>query len=174
MATNQNKNDDEKYPGYPHYPAGEDITNPQNDFEQVNVRPEDLGPNARHNSVEQRADPLPKPKTDSDPIDPDADVTPEDREALSAAYQNRDMEDPDEEEGQLDEVDEDGDPLNEISDDYGHTGADLDVPGSAQDDAMENIGEEDEENNYYSLGADKEDNLESDDTGGTGDQGARV
>jgi len=171
---NENKNDAQEFPGYPHYPASEDITNPENDFQKINVRPEDLGPNGRHNSVEQRADPLPDPKTDSDPLDPDADVTPEDREMLSAAYQSRDMEDPDEEEGMLDEVDDDGDPLNEISDDYGHTGADLDVPGSAADDANENIGEEDEENNYYSLGGDKEDNLESDDTGGVGDQGARV
>lgn len=166
---NQNKNDDKKYPGYPHYPASEDITNPVNDFEKTNVKPDDLGPNGRHNSVEQRADPLPTPKSAGDDTDPESSVTPEDREMLSAAYQNRDMDDPDEEESQLDEVDRDGDPLNEVSGDYGHTGADLDVPGSAQDDAMENIGEEDEENNYYSLGADKEDNLESDDSGGLGE-----
>lgn len=171
---NNNQNDDQKYPGYPHYPASEDITNPDNDFQKVNVNPDDMGPNARHNSLEQRADPLPQPKTSSDPLDLDADVTPEDREMLTAAFQNRDMDDPNEEEVQIDEVDNDGDPLNELSGDYGHTGADLDVPGSAADDANENIGEEDEENNYYSLGGDKEDNLESDDTGGVGDQGARV
>ncbi|MBA3706146.1 MAG: hypothetical protein H0W84_09675 [Bacteroidetes bacterium] len=34
------------------------------------------------------------------------------------------------------------------------TGDDLDVPGSELDDDQENIGEEDEENNYYSLGGD--------------------
>ncbi len=33
----------------------------------------------------------------------------------------------------------------------------LDVPGSELDDDMEDIGEEDEENNYYSLGGDKDD-----------------
>ncbi|GAO41588.1 hypothetical protein [Flavihumibacter petaseus] len=33
----------------------------------------------------------------------------------------------------------------------------LDVPGSELDDDMEDIGEEDEENNYYSLGGDKKD-----------------
>ena len=38
-------------------------------------------------------------------------------------------------------------------------GDDLDVPGSAADDAMEEIGSEDEENNYYSL-SDNSDNHE--------------
>ncbi|WP_027376257.1 hypothetical protein [Kaistella palustris] len=38
-------------------------------------------------------------------------------------------------------------------------GDDLDVPGSAADDAMEEIGSEDEENNFYSL-SDNEDNHE--------------
>ena len=36
----------------------------------------------------------------------------------------------------------------------------LDVPGSELDDADENIGEEDEENNYYSLGGDDHDALD--------------
>ncbi len=34
------------------------------------------------------------------------------------------------------------------------TGDDLDIPGSELDDAEEKIGSEDEENNYYSLGDD--------------------
>lgn len=34
------------------------------------------------------------------------------------------------------------------------SGGDLDVPGSELDDAQEQIGNEDEENNYYSLGGD--------------------
>ena len=34
------------------------------------------------------------------------------------------------------------------------SGNDLDIPGSELDDDMENIGSEDEENNYYSLGGD--------------------
>jgi len=41
-------------------------------------------------------------------------------------------------------------------------GNDLDVPGSELDDADEIIGEEDEENNYYSLGGDNHDALEED------------
>jgi hypothetical protein len=38
----------------------------------------------------------------------------------------------------------------------------LDVPGSELDDEMELIGDEDEENNYYSLGGDDHNDLEED------------
>lgn len=38
----------------------------------------------------------------------------------------------------------------------------LDVPGAELDDADEAIGEEDEENNYYSLGGDNHSNLDED------------
>lgn len=41
-------------------------------------------------------------------------------------------------------------------------GEDLDVPGAELDDSDEVIGEEDEENNYYSLGGDAHDDLEED------------
>jgi|SRR5882724_1242751 len=41
-------------------------------------------------------------------------------------------------------------------------GEDLDVPGSELDDNDEAVGEEDEENNYYSLGGDNHDDLEED------------
>ena len=42
------------------------------------------------------------------------------------------------------------------------SGGDLDVPGSELDDPQENIGNEDEENNYYSLGGDDHENLDED------------
>ena len=42
------------------------------------------------------------------------------------------------------------------------SGSDLDVPGSELDDIQENIGSEDEENNYYSLGGDDHDDLDED------------
>jgi len=48
----------------------------------------------------------------------------------------------------LDSTDDDGEKLNESSD---MSGNDLDVPGSEDDDADEEIGEEDEENNSYSI-----------------------
>ena len=50
----------------------------------------------------------------------------------------------------LDNTDEDGDTLNEMSVADDVTGEDLDVPGSEEDDEDEIIGEEDEENNGYS------------------------
>jgi len=39
---------------------------------------------------------------------------------------------------------------------------DLDVPGSELDDKNEKLGEEDEENNYYSLGGDRHESQEED------------
>lgn len=51
----------------------------------------------------------------------------------------------------LDNTDFDGEPLNEGSFKKDVAGDDLDVPGSHLDDANEQIGEEDEENNQYSV-----------------------
>ncbi|HET9825986.1 MAG TPA: hypothetical protein VFP87_11660 [Chitinophagaceae bacterium] len=54
----------------------------------------------------------------------------------------------------LDNTDNEGTPLNEKSSFNAVSGSDLDVPGSEDDDPNEDIGEEDEENNPYSLGGD--------------------
>jgi len=48
--------------------------------------------------------------------------------------------------------------LTEFGDEF--PDLDLDIPGSELDDDMENIGSEDEENNYYSLGGDDHLDLE--------------
>jgi hypothetical protein len=42
------------------------------------------------------------------------------------------------------------------------SGSDLDVPGSELDDLLEDIGDEDEENNFYSLGGDDHEELDED------------
>jgi len=42
-------------------------------------------------------------------------------------------------------------------------GPDLDIPGAELDDSSEAIGEEDQENNYYSFGSDRHEDLEEDD-----------
>ena len=42
------------------------------------------------------------------------------------------------------------------------TGSNLDIPGSELDDEQENVGNEDEENNYYSIGGDDHNNLDED------------
>jgi hypothetical protein len=44
------------------------------------------------------------------------------------------------------------------------SGIDLDVPGSELDDEEELIGNEDEENNYYSLGGDDHNDLDEDES----------
>src|SRR5205809_4004840 len=54
----------------------------------------------------------------------------------------------------LEDKDMDGQLLNEAED---FSGKDLDVPGQEMDDVNEEIGEEDEENNEYSLGGDNHD-----------------
>jgi hypothetical protein len=43
-------------------------------------------------------------------------------------------------------------------------GSKLDVPGSELDDEQENVGSEDEENNYYSIGGDRHNDLEESDS----------
>jgi hypothetical protein len=57
--------------------------------------------------------------------------------------------------------DEDGKPIKGAGNKM-QLGEDLDVPGAELDDQDEQIGEEDEENNYYSLGGDDHDDLEED------------
>jgi hypothetical protein len=42
------------------------------------------------------------------------------------------------------------------------SGGDLDIPGAELDDKQEEIGSEDEENNYYSIGGDNHNDLEED------------
>jgi hypothetical protein len=52
------------------------------------------------------------------------------------------------------------DKARDFEDDF--SGDDLDVPGSELDDEQESIGNEDEENNYYSIGGDNHNDLEED------------
>lgn len=62
--------------------------------------------------------------------------------------------------GQMKERNEITDTMNEKSFEDDLVGDDLDVPGSEMDDADEIIGNEDEENNYYSIGGDNHNSLE--------------
>lgn len=90
---------------------------------------------------------MPDPKDIKEEM-PDAEISPEERALLDAAGED------DEERGlhraELDDRDDDGELLNEVSAATDKSGRDLDVPGSEDDDDMEDIGEEDEENNSYS------------------------
>lgn len=79
----------------------------------------------------------------------DADILPEEKALLDAA--GEDDEERDLRATELDTTDDDGEPLNELSSANAGSGSDLDVPGSEDDDTNEEIGEEDEENNSYSV-----------------------
>lgn len=86
----------------------------------------------------------------------DTNVSKEEKKVLTDAAEKMPTQDEDNlANAQLDQQDEDGDFLNERTD---LSGSELDVPGSEQDDANEEIGEEDEENNAYSLDDEDEDN----------------
>ncbi len=157
----QNKKDQQEkdFPGYPSYPASDDVTNQDNREDFGTLHPTDKN-STTGEAVEQRAAGLPRAGNSDDGDVSEADVTDEDIAMLTAADQNRDMDDPDAEEPLLDTTDDDGDPLNEPMGSYGTAGADLDVPGSELDEGNEDIGEEDEENNYYSLGGDEKSNID--------------
>ena len=102
----QQADDKEKtdLPGYPTYPANEDIYNQYQ--KKMDVNPEDI-------SVMKESD-----ETNTD-----------------ESWEEKEVE------GEL-------------------LSGDLDVPGSELDDEQEKIGNEDEENNYYSIGSDNHNDLE--------------
>lgn len=143
MTDNKNSEEEKDFPGYPHYPASEDIMNVEGqeridaDVEDIarskNILSSDLPPRTavdNQTSIENETDIEAEPN--------DADVTAEDLIALEGT---------------------DTDPAKV---DLLEGENDLDIPGAENDDANEEIGEEDEENNYYSLGGDAHENLEED------------
>jgi hypothetical protein len=91
----------------------------------------------------------------------EGDVTADERSTLSNIDRRRaDSEDEVLRESALDTVDDDGDPLNEKGLNSDEAGDDLDIPGAEADDADEELGEEDEENNDYSLSDNNDDEPE--------------
>jgi len=160
----ENANDekiDQDFPGYPHYPAREDIMDKRTDSHRVDEDVENL-PNsnnktgvgqrfsATNNNTERARDAMtPQPGLGDDDLDlkpgTEGDVNDDDLAALNSTDN------------------EIGTPQNVTNEDLN---TDLDIPGSELDDANEEIGEEDEENNYYSLGGDQHENLEEDPAGG--------
>jgi len=131
---------DEEFPGYPKYPAQEDIVNRA---ERVSMDTEGA-PIENAESLDTDVKPIKivkgKKKSESD-------VTKDDLIALKGEENNFEGDD---------EVLEDRVyPLD-------FTGKDLDVPGTELDDAAEATGNEDEENNIYSLGGENHEDLEED------------
>jgi hypothetical protein len=146
------ENSDQEFPGYPYYPAKDDIMHPVNRMEKVSPDPENLTRSGAYIDTKNIEKPVSSSldtaaDTDDDLIivpGTEADVTKEDLLILGA--QDIDMDD-----------DEEAIDNRVLS---GELDTGLDVPGGELDDSNEELGEEDEENNYYSLGGDRQENLE--------------
>ena len=86
----------------------------------------------------------------------DTDITAAERETLERSDNYTPTRDEENlQRASMDNKDFEGDALNESSFGSERTGSDLDTSGIDEDDANEEIGEEDEENNQYSLGSDR-------------------
>ena len=142
---------DQDFPGYPHYPAREDIMDKRNDFTKENIDVENL-PNSRNVSgVSQRFSGAQNQQGAEANMDSEDDLDM--KEGTEADVDDDDL-------AILNSTDaEIGRPQNVSNEDITE---DLDVPGSELDDDNEALGEEDEENNYYSLGGDRHESQEED------------
>lgn len=128
----------EKFPGYPQYPSNEDI---MNRARRIDV---DVNTAIEGNTPVQSTDPAQlSPSLGTG--EANSDLTKDDFQALAS-----------------EEIESSGDDeiLANRAWPVDFTGGDLDVPGSEDDDAQEQVGSEDEENNSYSLGSDRHRDLE--------------
>lgn len=157
VAQSNDAKTDQDFPGYPHYPAKEDIMDQRTGSHKVDMDVENLASGRNATGVSQRfmragegnrnqqpGDQAPANENNDDlNIRPgtEADVNEDDLAILNSTN------------------DEIGVPQNVSSEELN---TDLDIPGSELDDDNESIGEEDEENNYYSLGGDRHESQEED------------
>jgi hypothetical protein len=136
--SNRQNNDEERFPGYPLYPSSEDIMNRGKRIDvDVNVAIENIQP--VKNTIPQQSQ-NGNGKTKSD-------LTKDDFQALASEELHGTGDD---------EI------LANRTWPVDFAGEDLDVPGSEEDDAQEAVGSEDEENNSYSIGGDRHEDLEED------------
>lgn len=152
MANTIKGDDGSEFPGYPHYPAKEDIMNAQ-EAERVDMDVENL---SRSKDAAPGLTDIPAKSPPS--VEEDIALTGIDDGVEALAETNAADLTPDDLMA-LGEEDANFETVNKTME------SDLDVPGSEDDDADEDIGEEDEENNYYSLGGDAHENLEEDKAG---------
>lgn len=163
------KSDEEQFPLYPHYPAGEDVYSKNNPGKQVDADVDKITRKTHVTDDDLQA--RNRKEADSAPLEGedlglvsgnDADVTEDDLLGLEAI--DREMNDEDElDEAALDDLNEADDvDAQELDWKNDKTGSDLDIPGEDLDDEGEDIGAEDEENNGYSIGGDRQDSLEED------------
>jgi len=152
-------NEGEEFPGYPHYPPKEDLLNPHMNVERAPIEVEDIsssgiaqGPLVKKSNSPEKQPEVPPLSLDLDDDDleivlgSEADLTPEDLQLLGSDELSADL-------GEDEELKARIFPLDMAA-------SDLDVPGAELDDANEELGEEDEENNPYSIGGDRHEDLE--------------
>ncbi len=140
---------DVNLPGYPHYPPSDDLL-AQHELKRDTTDTENLPASGKSASTPSNTmteeffnvDQITGSEETIPSLGPN-DITPDDLLALGDI--NLAMDGGDDE--QL---------LNRVHP-LDATAGDLDIPGSELDDAAEAIGEEDEENNFYSLGGDQHD-----------------
>ena len=142
---------DQDFPGYPHYPAREDIMDKRNDFTKENVGVENL-PNSKNLSgINQRFVTGQNSESAEGPMAAEDDLRI--KEGGGGDVDDDDLAVLNSTDGEI------GRPQNVTNEELE---SDLDIPGSELDDENEKIGEEDEENNYYSLGGDRHESQEED------------
>jgi hypothetical protein len=133
---------------------------------QENIVPMPMGELADDtiSSADEEGDELFEDDEEEPEDDPDSDVSEAEKEDLEKTANELPTEDDALlREAELDDTDEEGDPLNEGSSRNRGSGSDLDIPGAEDDDDDEATGNEDEENNEYSLGGDNHDDIPADD-----------
>jgi len=136
--------EEEEFPGYPLYPAGEDIMN--------RSKRVDVDINTALENNQPLKDEVSKPNAPNlGTSEKNSDLTSDDFQALAS-----------------DEIEFTGDDevLTNRPWPVDFAAEDLDIPGSEEDDAREQIGAEDEENNPYSIGGENHEDLEEDRSGG--------
>lgn len=172
VKRSKDENIDKDFPGYPHYPASEDIMNPKNNTGRVTG---ELDEESKRDLNKMQLD---NPSDKSNPYTAEekedlglkdgteADLTENDKLGLEAI---------DDEMGDNNssEVNEEGfertdeittkdleDPDAGVDKALDRTGDDLDIPYRDDDTTTEALGQGDEENDYYSLGGDSKDQVE--------------
>ena len=162
---------DQDFPGYPHYPANEDIMDKRTGNHKIDANLENIS-SSNKTGVSQRysADnDQDKEETTTGSGDDDlgikegtdADVTEEDKRVLDNLDNTYSQDNVNLARATLDSADFDGDELNE--DGFGErlSGSDLDIPGETDETDPGRI-RGDEENRYYSIGGDRHEDLEED------------
>lgn len=151
-ASKTKAGEQKEFPGYPKYPAHEDILN-QDKRVEGNLNDEVLtgqSVNMKLSKTYSTETDKEMPEGPEDDLKPvavnESDVTEEDLEALGPEDLSMDMGDDEQLKHRMRPVD--------------FSAQDLDIPGSELDDEKEGVGSEDEENNSYSLGGDNHEDLE--------------